>query len=173
MQQHLVMKFTCTAILVCTVAWELPLWTCVCAVVQGETRTNGRGTPHLLLRSRRKTLREQDSETALTQVSGTEGMYYTSSATEQHNTTHCTQFPLHTHCTNVYQSTSFPFVPSEEARGGRVQNLMLQKDKAEQHKPVQMCQKHCEKWNQSEHLKHGHKHNYRLCVYTCNLHNCN
>ena len=47
-QDHGTNQIQFTAIVVCTVAWESPLWTCVCAGVQGETRTNGRGNLHLL-----------------------------------------------------------------------------------------------------------------------------
>jgi len=44
MQQGLVMRinFNFIAMVSCTVVWESPLLTCVCAEVLGETRTNGR-----------------------------------------------------------------------------------------------------------------------------------
>ena len=103
-QDHGTNQIQFTAIVVCTVAWEPPLWTCVCAVVQGETRTNGRGTPHLLLRSRRKEPHEKGAlETALTRVSNTEGIHmyyacYTSSAQfyfNHHPICRCLRWPSH------------------------------------------------------------------------------
>ena len=108
-------------------------------------------SPSSLLIKKENTSRTRLRDSTNTSERHRRHVYYTSSAAEQHNTTHCTQFPLHTHCTSVHQGTSFPFAPSEEARRGRVQNVMFQKDKMEQHKPVHMRPKHCEKWNQSKH----------------------
>ena len=67
-------NFTSIAIVVCIIVWESPLSMCVCAEVLGGTRTDWRGSLHLLLQPRRKAPHANAApETALTRVSDIDG----------------------------------------------------------------------------------------------------